>query len=96
MERTASAMEAEGSPFQGVLFAGLMIKDGEVRLRGSAVHLGGAVGELLPEKAMVSREIQARLPSKHNSTGLSMSATPGNVLERVHLPCIQYLRLTIS
>ena len=49
MERTASAMEAEGSPFQGVLFAGLMIKDGEVRVHISAVNLGGSPGELLPE-----------------------------------------------
>ena len=31
VRRTASAMVAEGAPFRGVLFAGLMIKDGKVR-----------------------------------------------------------------
>lgn len=31
VQRTASAMVAEGMPFQGALFAGLMIKDGNVR-----------------------------------------------------------------
>lgn len=32
MWRTARAMVAEGAPFKGTLFAGLMIKDGKVRL----------------------------------------------------------------
>ena len=31
MWRTARAMVAEGAPFKGTLFAGLMIKDGKVR-----------------------------------------------------------------
>lgn len=31
VQRTADAMVDEGKPFQGVLFAGLMIKDGQVR-----------------------------------------------------------------
>lgn len=30
LQRTASAMVAEGRPFRGVLFAGLMIRDGKV------------------------------------------------------------------
>lgn len=30
VQRTADAMVSEGTPFQGVLFAGLMIKDGKV------------------------------------------------------------------
>lgn len=32
VQATASAMVAEGTPFRGVLFAGLMIKDGKVQL----------------------------------------------------------------
>lgn len=32
VQRTADAMVAEGKDFQGVLFAGLMIKNGKVRL----------------------------------------------------------------
>ncbi len=31
VRRTAGAMVAEGAPFRGVLFAGLMIKDGKAR-----------------------------------------------------------------
>ena len=31
MQRTASAMVDRGIPFSGVLFAGLMIRDGKVR-----------------------------------------------------------------
>ena len=31
MQRTASAMVDRGTPFSGVLFAGLMIQDGKVR-----------------------------------------------------------------
>jgi phosphoribosylamine-glycine ligase len=31
--RTAKAMVSEGIPFRGVLFAGLMIKDGKVSMR---------------------------------------------------------------
>jgi phosphoribosylamine---glycine ligase len=34
VRRTAKAMVAEGCPFRGVLFAGLMIKDGQVRTDG--------------------------------------------------------------
>jgi len=30
VQRTASGMHAEGKPFQGILFAGLMLKDGKV------------------------------------------------------------------
>lgn len=30
VQRTADAMADEGTPFQGVLFAGLMVKDGKV------------------------------------------------------------------
>ena len=32
VQRTADAMCAEGHPFQGILFAGLMIKDGQVTM----------------------------------------------------------------
>ena len=31
VQRTADALVAEGCPYRGVLFAGLMIKDGKVR-----------------------------------------------------------------
>lgn len=34
VQRTASAMVAEGCPYRGVLFAGLMIKHGKVRGAG--------------------------------------------------------------
>jgi phosphoribosylamine---glycine ligase len=37
---TADAMVAEGTPFQGVLFAGLMIKDGRVKLLEHNVRFG--------------------------------------------------------
>ena len=30
VQKTASAMVAEGAPFRGVLFAGLMIREGKV------------------------------------------------------------------
>ena len=33
VQRTASAMVSRGTPFSGVLFAGLMIKDGKVLLQ---------------------------------------------------------------
>lgn len=32
VQRTADALVAEGCPYRGVLFAGLMIKDGKVQL----------------------------------------------------------------
>ncbi len=35
MGRTAKAMVAEGMPYRGVIFAGLMIKNGKVRSRGA-------------------------------------------------------------
>ena len=38
MWRTARAMVAEGAPFKGTLFAGLMIKDGKVE--GAVVYNG--------------------------------------------------------
>lgn len=38
---TARGMAAEGTPFRGVLFAGLMIKDGRVRRRAAAGAGGG-------------------------------------------------------
>lgn len=40
VQRTAGAMVAEGTPFQGVLFAGLMIKDGKAKLLEHNVRFG--------------------------------------------------------
>lgn len=40
VQRTADAMVAEGAPFQGVLFAGLMIKDGRAKLLEHNVRFG--------------------------------------------------------
>jgi phosphoribosylamine--glycine ligase len=40
VQRTADAMVAEGCPFRGVLFAGLMIKDGTARLLEHNVRFG--------------------------------------------------------
>ena len=40
MQRTADAMVAEGCPFRGVLFAGLMIRDGTARLLEHNVRFG--------------------------------------------------------
>jgi phosphoribosylamine---glycine ligase len=40
VQRTADAMVAEGAPFQGVLFAGLMIKDGVAKLLEHNVRFG--------------------------------------------------------
>ena len=40
VQRTADAMVAEGAPFQGVLFAGLMIQDGEAKLLEHNVRFG--------------------------------------------------------
>lgn len=40
VQRTADAMVAEGAPFQGVLFAGLMIKDGKAKLLEHNVRFG--------------------------------------------------------
>lgn len=37
VQRTAAAMVKKGIPFSGVLFAGLMIKDGKVKL--PATHM---------------------------------------------------------
>jgi phosphoribosylamine---glycine ligase len=40
VQPTADAMVAEGVPFQGVLFAGLMIKDGRIKLLEHNVRFG--------------------------------------------------------
>jgi phosphoribosylamine---glycine ligase len=40
VQRTADAMVAEGVPFRGVLFAGLMIKDGKAKLLEHNVRFG--------------------------------------------------------
>eukprot|EP01025_Chloroclados_australasicus_P028262 TRINITY_DN28022_c0_g1_i4.p1 TRINITY_DN28022_c0_g1~~TRINITY_DN28022_c0_g1_i4.p1 ORF type:complete len:479 (-),score=81.16 TRINITY_DN28022_c0_g1_i4:114-1550(-) len=40
VQRTADAMVAEGAPFRGVLFAGLMIKDGQAKLLEHNVRFG--------------------------------------------------------
>lgn len=40
VQRTADAMVAEGTPYQGVLFAGLMIKDGKAQLLEHNVRFG--------------------------------------------------------
>jgi phosphoribosylamine--glycine ligase len=40
IQRTADAMVSEGMPFQGVLFAGLMIKDGKAKLLEHNVRFG--------------------------------------------------------
>jgi len=40
VQRTANAMVAEGCPFRGVLFAGLMIRDGTARLLEHNVRFG--------------------------------------------------------
>lgn len=40
VQRTADAMVAEGCPFQGVLFAGLMIHDGHAKLLEHNVRFG--------------------------------------------------------
>lgn len=40
VQATADAMDAEGTPFRGVLFAGLMIKDGIARLLEHNVRFG--------------------------------------------------------
>ena len=48
VQRTADAMVAEGSPFQGLLFAGLMIKDGRVRLLCPAKISGTLLITALP------------------------------------------------
>ena len=41
VQRTASAMVHRGTPFSGVLFAGLMIKDGKVRSPLVSQHAAG-------------------------------------------------------
>ena len=40
IQRTADAMVAEGCPFRGVLFAGLMIRNGKARLLEHNVRFG--------------------------------------------------------
>ena len=43
VQRTADAMVAEGAPFTGILFAGLMIKDGQARAP-ACIHCACACG----------------------------------------------------
>ena len=44
VQRTADAMDAEGRAFQGVLFAGLMIKDGKVGITVCRIGTGISIG----------------------------------------------------
>lgn len=54
--RTAKAMVSEGIPFRGVLFAGLMIKNGKVSVSCSKQVQLGACKQ--PQKMLLCRQSQ--------------------------------------
>ena len=66
-------MVAEGTPFRGVLFAGLMIKDGRVR----PVGVGRTMGRRLLQAVATSQSALLCSPDDCNWEGGRLDGTAG-------------------